>query len=184
MLSQDSVDIAGEYRSTRSIYNHVDRVISFPGKGNFRITQAQSNTISIQGQEFYQIEPLVFSTLDGTNTLIFHQDGKSIHMHASGNPLFAYERVRWYETSTFNLLAFAICYVLLLTFTLAAIIGIVRRNTGVNAGSHLPRIARIWSVILSVVFLLVPVVTIFYTKVDLKSPIPILHGDRTGDSSW
>ena len=170
MLSQDSVDIAGEYRSTRSIYNHVDRVISFPGKGNFRITQAQSNTISIQGQEFYQIEPLVFSTFDGTNTLIFHQDAKSIHMHASGNPLFAYERVRWYETSTFNLLAFGICYVLLLTFTLAAIIGFVRRNKGVNAGPHLSRIARVWSVVLSLVFLLVPAAIVIYTQFDYKLP--------------
>ncbi len=174
MLStNDPVDISGEYRSTRSMYNHVDRVISFPGKGNFSITQARSNTISIQGQEFFQIEPLVFSSLDGTKTFVFHQDGKSLHMHESGNPLFAYERVRWYETSTFNLLAFGICYVLLLTFTLAALIGIFRRNKAVNGGSHLPPIARVWSVVLALVFLLVPLATVFYTRYDFKSPFPL-----------
>lgn len=173
MLSQDSVEVAGEYRSTRSMYNHVDRVISFPGKGNFRITQAPSNTISIQGQEFYQIEPLVFSTLDGTNTLIFHQDAKSMHMHVSGNPLFAYERVSWFETSTFNMVVFGICYALLMTTILAAIIGIVRRNKGVNAGSPLPRLARVWSVVLSLVFLLVPAAVVIYMQFDYRLPFPI-----------
>ncbi len=172
MLSQDSVVIAGEYRSTRSIYNHVDRVISFPGKGNFRITQAQSNTISIQGQKFYQIEPLVFSSLDGAATFVFHTSGKSVHMHQSGNPLFAYERVDWFETSTFNVLAFGICYVLLVTTILAALIGIFRRNKGVDAGFHLPHIARVWSVILSVVFLLVPAAIVIYMRFDYKFPLP------------
>ncbi len=171
MLSQDSVDIAGEYRSTRSIYNHVDRVISFPGKGNFRITQAQSNTISIQGQKFYQIEQLVFSSLDGAATFVFHTSGKSVHMHQGGNPLFAYERVDWFETSTFNMLAFGMCYVLLVTTILTAIIGSFRRNKGVDAGFHLPHIAQVWSVILSVVFLLVPAAIVIYTRSDYKLPL-------------
>ena len=173
MLSQDSVDISGEYRSTRSIYNHVDRVISFPGKDNFRITQARSNTISIQGQEFYQIEPLVFSSLDGTATFVFHTSGKSVHMHQSGNPLFAYERVSWYETSTFNLVFFIACYALLLTAILVSLIGIFLRSRSSRGESNLPRVARIWAFLVSATFLLVPLAVMFYLKADLKSPFPI-----------
>ncbi|HSB66761.1 MAG TPA: serine hydrolase domain-containing protein [Anaerolineales bacterium] len=172
MLSQDSVDISGEYRSTRSFYNHVERVTSFPGKGNFQITQAQSNTISIQGLKFYQIEPLVFSSLDGTGTLIFHLDGKSIHMHENGNPLFAYERVDWYEALTFNVVMLGICYALLFTVILAAVIGIFRRKNDVDPRAHLPRIARVWALVLSLIFLLAPAAVWIYMQFYFKLPFP------------
>ena len=171
--TQGTLDFSGEYRSTRSVYNHIERVSSFPGKSDFKITENPDHSISIAGQTFTQVEPLVYASSDGSGTLVFHQDGRSVYMYSSGNPAFAYERVRWYETSTFNLLAFGICYGLLLTFTLAALIGIFRRQRGPEARLRLPRLARIWSVILSMVFLLVPLVTIFYTKFDLKSPFPL-----------
>jgi hypothetical protein len=107
-------------------------------------------------------------------TLLFHQDGsgKTTHMHSSGNPLFAYERVSWYETSTFNLLAFGACYVLLLTALLAVFIGIFRRRKVASVNPRLPRIAWIWAFIISIVFLLVPVAITIYTEFDLKSPFP------------
>ncbi len=173
MLSQGSVDVSGEYRSTRSMYNHVDRVVSFPGKGNYTITQARSNTIAIQGQEFYQIEPLIFSTLDGTSTLIFHQEGKTIHMHVSGNPLYAYERVRWYETSNFNLVALGICYIILLSVILFAVVERFRRSKGVGDSSQLPHVARIWSLILSLAFLLAPAAVWIYMQFYYKLPFPV-----------
>ena len=166
-------DLAGEYRSTRSVYNHVERIIYFPGNGNLTVTINPDSTLSIAGQTFYEKEPLVYSSPDGADTLIFHQDGsgKTTHVLFNSNPLFAYERVSWYETSTFNLLAFGACYGLLLTALLAAFIGIFRRRKGAKSESRLPRIARIWAFILSVIFLLVPVAVAIYTS-DYKSPFP------------
>lgn len=105
--------------------------------------------------------------------MIFHQDGKYIHMHESGNPLYAYERVSWYETSTFNMVVFGICYALLFTVILAAFIGIFRRNKGQDTGSHLQRIARIGSLALSLVFLLAPVAVWTYMQFYFKLPLPI-----------
>ena len=166
-------NLAGEYRSTRSVYNHVERISSFPGKGNFQILLTPDQSISIAGQTFYEIEPSVYSTQDGTVTLVFHQEGKSVDMHSSGNPLFAYERLSWYETSIFNLVVFIACYMLLMTVILASLIGIFLRNRGSRGGSRLPRVARIWAFLISASFLLVPLAVTLYMKADFKSPFPI-----------
>jgi CubicO group peptidase (beta-lactamase class C family) len=171
--SEARVDIAGEYRSTRSIYNHVDRVMTFPGKGNFQILQNSDNTITISGQTFSEIEPLVYASLDGAATLVFHTVGKSVQMYQSGNPLFAYERVSWYETSTFNLLVFIASYILLLTAILVPFIRIFLHSRSSRGESNLPRVARIWTFLVSASFLLVPLAIIFYLKTDLKSAFPI-----------
>ena len=172
--TQDAEDLAGEYRSTRSVYNHVERILSFPGNGNVSVTVNPDRTLSISGQTLYEKEPFVFRTPDGTDTVIFQRDGrgKITHFLVNSNPLFSYERVSWYETSTFNLLAFGACYGLLLTALLAGLIGIFRRRKKGSPESRLPGIARIWALIVSVVFLLVPVAITIYSKVDCKSPFP------------
>ena len=166
-------DLAGEYRSTRSIYNHADRYIHFPGNGHLRVSINLDNTLSIDGQAFYEQEPLVYSLEDGTSALVFHQNGNGkVEMLFNDLPLFAYERISWYETSTFNLTASGICYVLLLSAVLAAFIGRLRRSKGIKT-DRLPRIARIWALIISVVFLLVPVTMIIYTQFDFKFGFPL-----------
>ena len=171
--TQDVRDLTGEYRSTRSVYNHVERIMYFPGNGNVRVAVNPDHTLSIAGYTYYETEFPIYSPADWTDTVIFHQDGsrKTPHLLFNSIPLFAYERVSWYETSTFNMLAFGACYVLLLTAVLAVFIGRFRRSKGVKA-DRLPRIAWIWAFIISVVFLLVPVAVTIYTKFDYKSPFP------------
>ena len=172
--AQDAKVLDGEYRSTRSVYNHVERIISFPGNGNVRVTANPDQTLSISGQTLYEIEPFVYKTPDGTDTVIFHQDGRGAvtRFLVNSNQLFSYERVSWYETSTFNLLAFGACYGLLLTALLAGFIGIFRRRREGAYDARLQGIARLWALILSVIFLLVPVVTTIYSKLDYKYPFP------------
>jgi hypothetical protein len=172
--TRDAEDLAGEYRSTRSVYNHIERIASFPGNGNVRVSANRDGTLSIAGYRYYEEDFLVYNPVDWVDTVIFHQDsrGTITHMFFNSYPYLAYERVSWYETSTFNLLAFGVCYLLLLTAVLAGFFSIFRRHKGVNSSSRLPRIARIWVSILSAVFLLVPAATIIYTKVDIKSPFP------------
>lgn len=172
--NQNVKNLAGEYRSTRSVYNHVERIAFFPGTGYVRVTNNPDSTLSIGGQTFYQKGFLVYSLPDGAETAIFHQDGngKIMQMLLNGYPMFSYERVSWYETSTFNLLAFGACWVLLLTALLAGFISIFRRRKGPKEEIRLPRIARVWALILSAVFLLVPVAINAYTTYDYKSPFP------------
>lgn len=172
--AQDAKDLAGEYRSTRSIYNHVERIISFPGAGNVRVMVNPDGTLSISGQTLYETEPFVYRTPDGTDTVIFHRDGreKITRFLVNSNQLFSYEQVSWYETSTFNLLAFSACYGLLLTALLAAFIGIFRRRKRGVCDARFQGIARLWALILSVIFLLVPVATTIYSKLDYKFLFP------------
>jgi len=167
--------LAGEYRSTRSVYNHVERIMHFLGNGNVHVTVNPDGTLSFGGLTLYPKEPLVFMTQDGTDTFIFHQDdsGNITYLLENNNQLWSYEPVYWYETSAFNLLVLSICCALLLTVPLVAIFGIFRRRKGVKDEHRLPRIARIWTFILSAIFLLVLVIINIYTSVDYKSPFPL-----------
>jgi CubicO group peptidase (beta-lactamase class C family) len=172
--TQDDLDLAGEYRSTRSVNKHIERIGYFPGNGNLTVGVNPDQTLSIAGGTFYENEPLVYSLQDGSNTAIFHRDsnGKITHMLFNGIPFFAYERLSWYETSTFNLLAFGACYVLLLTGLLAAIVGIFKRRKGMNDGTRLPGLARIWSISVSVVFFFLPAAVAIYITYDYRFLFP------------
>jgi CubicO group peptidase (beta-lactamase class C family) len=172
IASTNPINLTGEYRSTRSVYNHIERVGSFPGKGNIQVIQNPDHTTYIAGQTFYELEPLVYASQEGKTALIFHQDGEHIRLYLNGNPLFAFERLSWYETSQFNTLIFAVSYVLLLTAILAAFFGIIRRQKVVEARSRLPRIARIWAIVLSTVFLLLPIPIVIYIQIYFRSPFP------------
>jgi NADH:ubiquinone oxidoreductase subunit 2 (subunit N) len=90
----------------------------------------------------------------------------------NSNPLYGYERVSWYETSTFNLLLFGGCYVLLLTTLVLAFVGIFNRQKKSPSDFHLPGIARLWALVLSVIFLLAPIFVIIFSELDYKLPIP------------
>jgi hypothetical protein len=172
--AQGAEGLAGEYRSTRSVYNHVERILSFPGKGNVSVIVNPDQTLSIFGQALYETEPFVYRTPEGTDTVIFQQDGrgKITRFLVNSNQLFSYERVSWYETSTFNLLVFGACYGLLLTALLTALIGIFKRRQKASHDSRLAGIARLWAQVLSVVFLLVPAVISIYSKIDYKFAFP------------
>jgi CubicO group peptidase (beta-lactamase class C family) len=174
MADPPPTSLAGEYRSTRSFYDHIERVTGFPGKGYLRVGINPDNSLSVAGQTFYQRDFLVYSPLDGSNTLIFHQDdsGNITHMLFNGYPLSGFERISWYESPAFNLDLFFVCYLLLLTAPLAALMRGIRRRHAAKNGSRLPRIARNWTVLVSAVFLLVPVIVEVYSAVDYKSPFP------------
>ncbi len=166
-------DLAGEYRSTRTIYNHIDRVASFPGNGHAIVNANQDGTLSIDGVPMVEIEPLVFSTMDGIDKVIFHQDeaGLPTHMQVNSNQAYAYERLSWYETKFFNTYIFIICYAVLLSAVIAALVGFLRRHNEKMPGSL--RIARLWAAVLSAIFLLAPLVLLIYTYIYIKSPFPL-----------
>jgi hypothetical protein len=170
----DPNDLAGLYRSTRSVYRHVERITAFPGNGYVQVAANPDHTLSIAGQTYYEKEFLVYSPKEGNDTLVFHQDGtgKITHMQFNSFPFSAFERIAWYESPTVNLLVFIGCYVVLLSALLAAILGIFRRHKGVKAASHLPRIARIWALIVSAVFILAPIAISTYSTYDYKYLFP------------
>lgn len=172
--TQAARDLAGEYRSTRSVYNHVERITYFPGNGNVSVKVNPDYTLSIAGYAYREKGSQVYSPVDWADTVIFHQNstGETTYMLFNSNPLFAYELVSWYETSTFNLLVFGAGYLLLLTAFLATFIGFFKRQKEGSPDSRLPGIARLWAFLVSIVFLLVPVAITIYSKVDYKSPFP------------
>lgn len=172
--SQNGRELAGEYRSTRSIYNHVERLITFPGETNLKVVSNRDGTLSIAGYPYYEIAPLIYKAVDWEDKVIFQRDtnGKITYMQFNSIPIYAYERLAWYETSTFHLLLFSACSVLMLSALLAAVIGIFRRGERESPGSSLPGLARFCAFALSFVFLLVPVAVAIYLESNYKSSFP------------
>ncbi len=176
--AQNGIDLDGEYRNTRSVFNHVERIVNFPGNGNIQVKTNPDNTLSISGFTFYEKEPLVYSLPDGSETAIFHpgENGKPVHMQLNSLPMFAFERVSWYETALLNWIVFGGSYLLLLTAVLASFIGLIRRRKQGQPTSHplfmaLPNMARGWALVVSSIFLLVPlVIAIYVFEWDFKSP--------------
>ena len=167
-------DLVGSYRSTRSVFNHIERIAQFPGITSLQVAVNSDKSLSISGASFYEKDFLVYTSKDGTNILIFHQDGnnKITHIQFNGNPLSVYERVAWYETPTFNLLALVVCLAVLLTALLATIIGIFKHRKSGEGKPRLPGVARIWALALSVIFLALPVIVNIYTTNNFKTSFP------------
>jgi hypothetical protein len=127
------------------------------------------------GIRLYEKESFVYSPVDWVDTYIFHQDdsGEVTYLLVNSNQLFAYEPVSWYETSMFNLVAFGVCFALLLTVPLVAGFGLFRHRNEVKDERRLPRVARTLTFILSAIFILVLVPINIYTSIDYKSPFPL-----------
>jgi CubicO group peptidase (beta-lactamase class C family) len=172
--AQDGRDLAGEYRSTRSIYNHVERALQFPGYSNLKVAANPDGTLTIAGAPYYEIEPLVYSPVGWNDTVIFHQGSRysPTYLMYNSNQLASFERVSWYETSTFNLLAFGVCYVLLLTVLIAAVVNFFKHRRSDSTTPRLALIARIWALAISVLFLLVPVIVGLYGITAYKFTFP------------
>ncbi len=72
-----------------------------------------------------EIEPYVFRSLDGSETMIYHsnQGRQPAHILFDGRPHYAFERIQWYETPKFNHLLLGISLILLLSALVSGLVG-------------------------------------------------------------
>ena len=111
---------------------------------------ADGDTLVLKGpssvpMRFVEVEPLVFSEVDGQEKLVFREDpnGRITHLFVGSFPSVPLERLAWYQTPTFALALLGACGVLLLSalvgWPLAAFL--TRGGRGVDTdptiGSHL-----------------------------------------------
>ena len=68
-------------------------------------------------KRFVEVEPLVFSQVDGQEKLAFREDasGRIAHLFVGGVPPIALERLAWYQTPAFAIGLLAVCVVLFLS---------------------------------------------------------------------
>ena len=174
----DLDDLAGDYRTTRYAYNHLDRIAHFTGLNYARVRANPDRTlsVSINGVDYgiYREKgPFVYSSEAG-DILTFHQNasGKITHMQNLIDASVAYERIPWFESPAFTVALFAVSLVLLVSTLLAAFFRLFRQRKGEKAASNLPWLARIWVTILSTMFIFTLAVAYYYDRSDLEFAFP------------
>src|SRR5215203_2733256 len=74
---------------------------------------------------FVEVEPLYFRQVDAPFGIVFREDdqGRITHMFTDVTPMFAFEKLRWYETRGFNMALALIC---VSTFVSMIAVGLIR----------------------------------------------------------
>src|SRR5215218_2019616 len=123
----------GSYSPTAGSYTTIDKVgklfgaveISDPGDGTLLFT--------IAGYEwrFVEVEPLYFRQVDGPDgpfSILFREDdqGRITHMFTDLTPMYAFEKLDWYETPRFNLALALGCVLMFVSMIPVVLIRFIR----------------------------------------------------------
>ncbi len=150
-------DFEGYYQCTRSVSRHLDRIAHYAGSAYLRVSIVEDGSLATKfsmggepvRESFFQTQdPLVFRSLDGDNTLIFHTgaDGRVDHLLFEDRPHYAFERVNWTETPMFASFVLAACLVILLATLLIGMVTAVGGTFRKKGASFniTARAARVW----------------------------------------
>jgi CubicO group peptidase (beta-lactamase class C family) len=165
----------GSYRLTRSSYTTLERVmglmstvqISDSGDGALLFTTPWGEW------RFVEVEPLYFRQVDGQFGIVFREDdrGRITHMFTDLTPMFAFEKLNWYETPGFNMALALGCVLIFLSMILVASILFIRNRRLSGDRKPAPRGARVahWIILgISVLNLLFLVGTVLW-----GNPVPL-----------
>jgi len=108
-----------------------------------------------------EVEPLYFRQPDGPFGVVFREDdrGRITHMFADVAPQYAYEKLKWYETTGFNMILLLVCLLVFVSMIPAAVIHFIRNRRLSSEQKPAPRGARVayriilWISILNLLFL-------------------------------
>ena len=77
-----------------------------------------------------EVEPLYFRQPDGPFGVVFREDdrGRITHMFADVAPQYAYEKLKWYETASFNVALLLVCVLFFLSMLPVAVIRFIRNR--------------------------------------------------------
>jgi CubicO group peptidase (beta-lactamase class C family) len=120
----------GMYSPTAGSYTTIDKVgrlfnaleISDPGDGTLLFTIAGSEW------RFVEVEPLYFRQVDGPIGMVFHEDdqGRITHMFTDLTPMFAFEKLNWYQTPAFNMALALGCVLMFVSMIPVVLIRFIR----------------------------------------------------------
>jgi hypothetical protein len=91
------------------------------------------------------VEPLYFRQVDGQFAMVFREDdrGRINHMFANVTPMFAFEKLNWYETPAFNIALLLGSLVIFLSMMLVALVRFIRNRRLGSDSNPAPRGVRL-----------------------------------------
>jgi len=152
-FAERAARFAGSYRLTRSSYTTLEKVGVLMG-GTVEISDSGDGALLFTtpwGEwRFVEVEPLYFRQVDGQFALVFREDdrGRITHMFANVTPMFAFEKLNWYETPAFNMALLLGSLVIFLSMILVALVRFIRNRRLGSDPNPAPRGARVAHVII------------------------------------
>ena len=106
--------------------------------------------------QLVEVEPLYFRQPEGSFGVVFREDdrGRITHMFADFAPQYAYEKLNWYETASFNVALLLVCVLIFLSMLPVAVIRFIRNSRISRDRNPASRIANWFIVGISVLNLL------------------------------
>jgi len=138
----------GSYRLTRGSYTTLEKVTGLMGAA-VEISDSGDGALLFTtpwGEwRFVEVGPLYFRQADGQFAMVFREDdrGRITHMFANVTPMFAFEKLNWYETPSFNMALLLGCVLIFLSMIPVGLIGLIRNRRLSGDRKPAPRGARV-----------------------------------------
>ena len=130
----------GSYRATENSYTSLEKVRSLTGAVEIRDPSDGTLLMSTPWGEwrFVEAAPLYFRQVDGQFSILFREDdrGRITALFTSLTPMFAFEKLNWYETQFFNMALVLASILLFLSMLAVGLVRLIRQIT--RRGQKLP----------------------------------------------
>jgi hypothetical protein len=142
----------GSYKLTRSAYTTLEKFTQLSGA--VTISDSGDGTLlftSPWGEwRFVEVEPLYFRQVDSEFGIAFREDdrGRITHLFTDYTPMFAFEKLKWYETPSFNMAVLGLFVLVFLSMILVAPMRAIR-NRRLSADPK-PRLRGAYWIILGI----------------------------------
>jgi CubicO group peptidase (beta-lactamase class C family) len=173
----------GLYRESRFGFSTADKLFyafSWVVKGSAN----PDGTLHYRGEDWIEVEPLVFRQVDGQGLLIFEEDarGNVIRVYQDIDPHEAQIRMAWFEDPTLLMAAGGLCLMLFLSTLIGwAVAALVDRRQGkTRATTREARTARRLMAAISTLHLLCPLwMGVTAAIIAARNPLALMGSNQT-----
>src|SRR5215208_540175 len=127
----------------------IEKVGGLFGMGTVQISDGGNGTLLFKNPwaewRFVEVAPLYFRQVDGPFHILFQEDdqGRITHLFTDYTPMFAFEKLNWYETPAFNMALALICVLMFLSMIPVILIRYIRDRRLSSDRKPAPRGARV-----------------------------------------
>jgi CubicO group peptidase (beta-lactamase class C family) len=135
----------GEPGTSETTFEKVGGLLGIP---RVKISDGGDGTLLFKNPwsewRFGEVAPLYFRQVNGQFHLFFHEDdqGRITYMYTDITPMFAFEKLAWYETSAFNMALVLGCVLMFLSMIALVLIRFIRNRRQSAYRKPAPRGAR------------------------------------------